>query len=111
MSWFQKIITGTKFLFGGWESALEYVLEILNKFLASGTAASRVAKGYKIAMTVLYYIKKFRTYCPDVWLTEYDATSNAVEKLAVIFADGKVEAEELTQATSALTAAYDAWRS
>lgn len=111
MSWFQKIIAGTKFLFGGWESALEYVLELLNKFLADGSAAEHVAKGYELAMTVLYYVKKFRTYCPNVWLAEYDATSNAVEKLAVIFADGKIEAQELNQATSALTAAYEAWRS
>lgn len=111
MSWFQKIITGTKFLFGGWESALEYVLELLNKFLADGGAAERVAKGYELAMTVLYYIKKFRTYCPNVWLAEYDATSDAVEKFAVIFADGKIEAEELARATAAFTAACEEWRS
>lgn len=111
MKWYQKLIAGTKFLVGGWESALEYALGLLNAFLSSGVTADRVAKGYSLAMNVLYYAKKYRTYCPSVWLQQYDATVAAVERVALAFEDGKLELDEVSAAAAALARAVEAWRS
>ena len=70
-----------------------------------------MGKGYKIAMDVLYYLKKYRVYVPNQWLDYFDPTVAAVEALVVVFEDGRVEADEVAKATAAFENAYRAWRS
>lgn len=108
----QKLIAGTKFLLLGWETALDYVLGLLNAFVASNAAVgAKIAAGRALALDALYYLKKFRKYCPNAWIDAYDPTVDAVETLVRIFDDGKVEAAELARAKIAFEKAYAAWRS
>ena len=44
MNLWNKITLGTKFLFGGWEAALDYLLNFLNEFLARPNVADKAAK-------------------------------------------------------------------
>ena len=109
MSLWNKLVAGLAFLTKGWDGVISYVLGLFNGFLQEGVTADRVAKGYKIAMDVLYYLKKYRVYVPNVWLDYFDPTVAAVEAFVVIFEDGKVDANEATKAIIAFEKAYEAW--
>lgn len=111
MSLWNKLRVGLAFLTGGWDGVVSYVLDLLNGFLQEGVTADRVARGYRIAMDALYYLKKYRVYVPNAWLDYFDPTVAAVEALVVIFEDGRVEADEVAKATAAFENAYRAWRS
>ena len=111
MGWISKLAAVLIFMVSGWDGVVSFVLNYLNKFLQDGVTADRVAKGYKIAMDVLYYLKKYRVYVPNQWLDYFDPTVAAVEALVVIFEDGRVEADEVAKATAAFENAYRAWRS
>ena len=111
MGWFSKIAAKLIFMVSGWDGVVSFVLNYLNRFLQDGVTADRIAKGYKIAMDVLYYLKKYRVYVPNAWLDYFDPTVAAVETLVVIFEDGKVDADEVTKAVAAFEKAYEAWRS
>ena len=111
MGWISKLAAKLIFMVSGWDGVVSFVLNYLNKFLQDGVTADRVAKGYRIAMDVLYYLKKYRVYVPNQWLDYFDPTVAAVEALVVIFEDGRVEADEVAKATAAFENAYRAWRS
>ena len=111
MGWISKLAAKLIFMVSGWDGVVSFVLNYLNKFLQDGVTADRVAKGYKIAMDVLYYLKKYRVYVPNQWLDYFDPTVAAVEALVVAFEDGRVEADEVARATAAFENAYRAWRS
>lgn len=111
MSIIQKIVFGTKVLFGNWLSALDYALDILNGFLARPVTASRIAAGYRIATCVLGYLKRFRGYCPAPWAGAYDALVSATEAFVVVFEDGRVDSAEVADMVARFKAAYAAWNS
>lgn len=111
MGWISKLAAKLIFMVSGWDGVVSFVLNYLNKFLQDRVTADRIAKGYKIAMDVLYYLKKYRVYVPNVWLDYFDPTVAAVETFVVIFEDGKVDADETTKAIAAFEKAYKAWRS
>lgn len=111
MGWISKLAAKLIFMVSGWDGVVSFVLNYLNKFLQDGVTADRIAKGYKIAMDVLYYLKKYRVYVPNTWLDYFDPTVAAVETFVVIFEDGKVDAEETAKAIAAFEKAYKAWRS
>ena len=110
MGWISKIAVKLIFMVSGWDGVVAFVLKYLNGFLQDGVTADRIAKGYKVAMDVLYYLKKYRMYVPNQWLDYFDPTVAAVETFVVIFEDGKVEAEEVAKAVAAFEKAYAAWR-
>lgn len=111
MGWLSKIAVKLVFMVSGWDGVVSFVLNYLNGYLKDGVTADRIAKGYKIAMDVLYYLKKYRVYVPNQWLDYFDPTVAAVETFVVIFEDGKVTAEEASKAVEAFEKAYKAWRS
>jgi hypothetical protein len=111
MNWWSKIAARLVFAFAGWDGVISFVLSYFNGFLQDGVTADRVAKVYMVAMDVLYYLKKYRVYVPNVWLDYFDPTVAAVETFVVIFEDGKVEAGEVARAVEAFEKAYAAWRS
>ena len=110
MGWISKLAAKLIFMVSGWDGVVSFVLNYLNKFLQDGVTADRVAKGYRIAMDVLYYLKKYRVYVPNQWLDYFDPTVAAVEALVAVFEDGRVEADEVAKATAAFENAYRAWR-
>ena len=46
MNLWNKLTLGTKFLFGGWESALDYLLGFLNTYLAKDGVSKKVTKAF-----------------------------------------------------------------
>lgn len=111
MGWLSKIAAKLVFMTVGWDGVLTFVLNYFNRFLQDGVTADRVAKGYKVAMDVLYYLKKYRVYVPNRWLEYLDPVIGAVETFVVVFEDGKVDASEVAKAVEAFEKAYKAWRS
>lgn len=95
MSFWQKITMGTKFLFGGWESALDYLLKILNEFLAKPSIAENVKKVYDTCIWALNWLLKIKTYVPQKWLNEYNAITDVVADVLSVAADGQLTTEEV----------------
>jgi len=110
MTIWQKITTGAKFLFGGFDPAVDYVLNtVLNPYLSVDTVAEKVIRAYETSNSVLGYLRKYANWCPSAWRTEYDAVIGAVDAMVEVFADGKVERSEIEKCVDAFKTARNAW--
>jgi len=110
MTLWQKIVTGSKFLFGGFIPATDYLLDVvLNPYLAWDSIANKVQTAYDACNMILGYLRKYADWCPAKWRTEYDAVVAAVDKLVSVFADGKVERDEILEVIASVQAAKAAW--
>ena len=98
-----------KWLFSGTESVIDYVLSVLNSFLAREDVAKHVEEGYTLSKTVLQYLTDYEDWCPQKWLTRYEATVDAVATVVGAFADSKIEAAEIANITAKFQTAYAAW--
>lgn len=109
ISLWNKIVLGTKFLFGGFESAVDYLLGLLNDFLSKEGVAGRVQKVRDYAVAILGYMKKYEKYCPAIWVPHYEKIEGAVQELADVFEDGKVSSDEAEKAILAAKSAIEEW--
>lgn len=109
MNLWNKIVIATKFVFGGFESATDYLLKILNDFLSKGNIAEGVKKAREFVQSILQYMKKYEKYCPAIWATHYEKLMAAVQTLVDVFEDGKVTSEEIENAVKAVKAAIEDW--
>lgn len=109
MNLWNKIVIATKFVFGGFESATDYLLKILNDFLSKGNIAEGVQKAREFVQSILQYMKKYEKYCPAIWVTHYEKLMAAVQTLVDVFEDGKVTSEEIENAVKAVKAAIEDW--
>lgn len=106
MSIWQKIVTGSKFLFGGFEAATDYILNaVLNPYLQTDAVAANVRKAYNAANSVLRGLEKYRKFCPWGWLAQYDATINAVSVMVTAFEDNTISREEIQAVVEAVSTA------
>ena len=101
-----------KFLTGGREAVLDYVLDVANNLVARlGDAKQDEIKGYLAsAKSVLAKMSDLTWLCPQKWLAAYGATLSAFGDLVDALADLKVTAEEITEVVAAFQTAYSAWR-
>ena len=95
MSFLNKITLGTKFLFGGWESALDYLLGFLNDYLARDNVAAKVDKVRKTCSWALDWLLKLRAYVPEKWRTEYSIIVDIIADVIAVANDGKLTADEM----------------
>lgn len=109
MNLWNKITLGTKFLFGGWESALDYLLGFLNDFLAKDGIADKVKKVYDTAKWGLDWLYKLRPYVPLKWCTEYEVIMDVIGDVLSVAKDGKIESAELTALAAAFKEAKAKW--
>lgn len=110
MSIWQKIVTGTKFLFGGFDSAVDYLLNVvLNPYLTVETVAAKVKRAYEVALSVYGMLMKYADYCPACWRKYYDAVLTSLDAMVETFADGIVEREEIANVISAVQTARLEW--
>lgn len=109
MNLWNKIMLGTKFLFGGFESATDYLLKLLNDFLKKENVAGRVQKAREFVLQILSYMKKYEKYCPAIWAPHYEKLEAAIQTLADVFEDGQVSDVEIEKAIAAVKAAIDEW--
>lgn len=110
MSVWNVIMTYLKLRLRGFESAADYILGILNKFLERDDVASNVHKGYEIATSVCGWMDRLRKYCPAPWSKYYEAVYVCVVALCEVFEDGKVSTDELKKVRDEFKRAYEEWR-
>ena len=102
MTLWNKIVLGTKFLFGGFESATDYLLNLLNEFLLKENVAENVQKTREYVVTILGYLKKYEKYCPAIWAVYYEKLENSVQAFGDILQDGKVTSDEVEKVKAAI---------
>ena len=109
MNLWNKIKLGTKFLFGGWQSALDYLLEFFNDYLGKENVAPNVAKVVKTAKWVLDWLVKLTPYVPKKWLNEYVAISGVVADIIAVANDGKLDSDEISALADSFKEAKKRW--
>lgn len=109
MNFWNKIVLGAKFLFGGFESAVDYLLALLNGFLSKGPVSERIQKARAFVATILGYMRKYEKYCPAIWVTHYEKIETAVQTLLDVFEDNQITPDELDKAVADIRSAIDEW--
>lgn len=101
-----------KYLFGGIDSVMEYLLEIVNAALAKIDTENRakIAAAYNTILNVLATLNALAWLCPARWQSAYRNTIGAVEAVANALMDFTIEPAELTKVRDAFNAAVIAWR-
>lgn len=102
------------FSFGssGAESVIDYVLASLNDMLNNSSMVDirwKVIGIHKYAQTARGILSKYRGWCPNKWLDEYDSLVSTVIMIDEITEDGKVTVEELYSAINCFKTAYAQW--
>lgn len=99
------------FSFGssGAESVIDYVLASLNDMLKGSDIRWKVIDIHKYAQTARGILSKYRSWCPNKWLDEYDSLVSTVIMIDEITEDGKVTVEELYSAINCFKTAYAQW--
>lgn len=99
------------FSFGssGAESVIDYVLKSLNDMMDGANIRCKVIGIHKYAQTAHNILSKYRRWCPNKWLDEYDSLASTVIVIEEITEDGKVTVEELYTAVNCFKTAYAQW--
>ena len=107
-----KFKIALKYLFGGMEAVVDYLLDIVNQALAAIDPAKRakIAAAYNTLCKVLATMTSLAWLVPTKWQSAYRMTISAVSDAADALADFKIEAAELTKGKDAFTAAVLSWR-
>lgn len=98
-----------KWIFGGVEGVVDYVLGVLNSFLASESVSEKAGEALALAEKVLGYLVKYADWCPSKWRDAYNATLDAVSTLVAALSDMNVTKEEAEKAADAFKVAYAEW--
>lgn len=109
MNLWNRIVLGAKFLVGGFESATDYLLRILNSFIGSDNVACKIKKALEFVTTILGYLKKYEKYCPAIWAKDYLKLMEVLQTLVNVLDDSKVTPEEIQAAIDAAKAAIEEW--
>lgn len=107
-----KLKIALKYLFGGMEAVVDYLLDIVNQALAAIDPAKRakIAAAYNTLCKVLATLTALAWLVPTKWQSAYRMTISAVSDAADALADFKIEAAELTKVKDAFNAAVLSWR-
>lgn len=109
MNLWNKIVLGAKFVFGGFESATDYILKLVNDYLAKESVVDRVQKVRDFVLTAIKYLKKYEKYCPAIWAKDFKKLLDALQVLADAFEDNKLTPEEIAAAVAAVQSAIRDW--
>lgn len=111
MNIWQKMKLGAKFLFGSFESASDYLLQIFNDYLKGENVAANVAKARDTLGYALTWLNRLAPYCPKKWAGDYARILTAVETMFDALEDGAIAYNELERLTAAVKSAYTNWQS
>lgn len=109
MNFWNKITIGCKFLFGGWESALDYLLGFLNDYLAKPGVADKVKQVYDTATWALNWLLKLKVYIPVKWRGEYGIITDVVADVVSVAGDGKITVDEIKALAASFAEAKTKW--
>jgi hypothetical protein len=102
-----------KFLFGGKEAVLDYVLEVANNFVAklSDTKQEEIKGCLEQARKILAALEKYSNFCPNKWINAYMTTVSAFADIVDAMSDLKLTPEEIEHIYTAFKSAYASWLS
>ena len=109
MNLWNKIVLGTKFIFGGFESATDYLLGLLNDFIGKENVASKIQKALEFVSTILKYMKRYEKYCPAIWASDYLKLIDVLQMFVNVLDDSKVTADEIQGAIASVNDAIKEW--
>lgn len=104
-----KIGAVWNFLTGGWSGLAVYVLECVNRWLAT-LDAEKLAQAALVVKSLCNAVDAFVPLIPLKYAAACKATTNALATLALALADGQLTKEELDVQIDAVEAAIEAWR-
>jgi hypothetical protein len=106
-----KIKLVWKFLTGGREAVLDYILEIANNLVGKlATAKQDEIKGYlSTAQSILTKLDAYSWLCPSKWQKAYTVTLAAFADVIVALEDLKVTPGEVNGVIAAFQNAYCSW--
>lgn len=109
MNFWNKITIGAKFLFGGWESALDYLLGFLNDYLAKPNIAENAKKVYDTASWAVSWFSKLENFVPQKWHNEYASILHVALSIVDVAADGQISSDEINDLVEAFKIAKAKW--
>ena len=99
-----------KFLFGGTEAALDYLLDVFNNIMSSESVARRIEQAVAVGKHVLAFMDEYNSWCPSKWLTYYRAVYTSIGAVVDAFSDGKVTPDDIKRVKEQFQIAYATWR-
>lgn len=102
-----------KFLTGGKEAVLDYVLDVANDF-AQNLDDEKREHAYVLferGLQIFAVMDSLKSFCPQKWYGAYEATLTAFAGLVMALRDLKVTKEELDSVMTKFKVAYDYWMS
>lgn len=109
MNWWQKLRAGLKFVFGGFESAADYVLEIVNGWVEDSGFREDIIEYDRRAMAVLAWLRSHADWCPPKWRNEYAAVCAAMECIVDAAEDGFLTSKEISSVIDCWRTAVAKW--
>lgn len=100
-----------KFLTGGKEAVLDYILDVANNF-AQNLDDEKREHAYVLferGLQIFTFMDSFKSFCPQKWYDAYEATLTAFAGLVMALRDLKVTKEELDSVMTKFKVAYDYW--
>ena len=107
-----KLTIVWKFLTGGREAVLDYLIDLANNLFAKlAEAKQEQVKGYLAqAQKILATMQGVKWLCPSKWQDAYGETVEAFETVVTALSDLNVTTEEIKDCYAAFMTAYAAWR-
>ena len=109
MNLWNKLTLGAKFLFGGWEAALDYLLNFLNDYLAKPNVADKAAKLRSTCEYALTFLNRLKEYVPEKWQNEFNAIVDVVADIVVVAKDNRITAAEIKALAASFAEAKRMW--
>lgn len=107
-----KLTIAFKYIFGGIESVVDYLLDILNNALNSldPKDQKKIQAVSNTALKIVSVLKTLQFLIPTKWQTAYDSIIVAVERVFVALEDLKVDNAELFEIQDSFKEAVNAWK-
>lgn len=109
MNLWNKLTLGTKFLFGGWEAALDYLLNFLNDYLAKPNVADKAEKLRTTCEYALNTLLRIKEYVPEKWQNEFNAILDVVADIIAVSRDNRITAAEVKVLAASFAGAKQMW--
>lgn len=109
MSTWVKLNLGIRYLFGGYDAALSYLLKFVNEFLEKEAVYAKVERINSVMSWALDKALSFSEYIPETWTGEFTAITMVLGDIIVVTKDGKITNEELSFLTASFKEAKLSW--
>ncbi len=101
-----------KYVFGGKEAVLDYILDLANTAVASLSTDNKekIKSVLEFAKKLLALMDKLTVFCPAKWRGAWQSTTLALAAVVSAAEDLSITPEELTDCTTKFQVAYALWR-